>query len=670
MSRKIYIDFEYNKSSEAYINPICVSYLADYGEAIEEGNYWLLDSEEREEFISVMEEKIDEEFTFVAFYAAAEARSLHSLGIDPLRMEWVCLWIEYHMLLNHNHDLAIGDHLVKGKKKTLYPPKPKWQRMEGDPTAQKPETSLVSCTYKILGIDINLEEKDRMRDLILSKDEFTTEEQIDIMYYCQSDIKYLKDILEKVYVYYRKKYLPSDRITLNEEIRLRGKYAALTAKMETRGYPIDIDATRNFSNSVGKIIFDMQQEIADRFSFNPFLIDKHGIKFTAKEKNIRGWIESQGHGDDWLKTDKGYLSLSLEAFERHYSSKGDTDNFGNCFVKYLRNRQSLNGFLPKRKGKTLWDSVGSDARVRPYFGIFRAQSSRSQPAATGYILLKSSWMRCLIQPDPGKTIVAIDYSSQEFLVAALLAKDEDMLAAYDSGDVYFYTAKLAGAVPFEATREEYPEMRDKFKSTVLGIQYLMGPQGLANKLTQDTGTPHTVEEAEDLIEQFESAYPKYRAWREDFWEKYLDKGYYKLPCGWTMFGDNPNRRSACNMPVQGHGASIMRKSVELAENSGLEVIMTLHDAIYVECETKDTVETIRLLKNSMDLGFRYYFENPELANCRMDPTVWGPDWNGKTTIKTDLGDVTPYSRYIDERTKSDYEKYKKYFSENDDLDLP
>ena len=88
---------------------------------------------------------------------------------------------------------------MDGKKKRIYPPIPKWQRVEGDPTSQKAETSLVACTYKLLGIDINLEEKDAMRDLILSTDEFTEEEQAKIMHYCQSDIKYLPEIMRKIY---------------------------------------------------------------------------------------------------------------------------------------------------------------------------------------------------------------------------------------------------------------------------------------------------------------------------------------------------------------------------------------------------------------------------------------------------------------------------------------
>ena len=82
MSKLLFIDFEFNKLKERNVNPICVSFLATSEEEDVEGNYWLLDPEEREEFIEEIKWYIEDGYTFVAFYAAAEARSLYSLGIN------------------------------------------------------------------------------------------------------------------------------------------------------------------------------------------------------------------------------------------------------------------------------------------------------------------------------------------------------------------------------------------------------------------------------------------------------------------------------------------------------------------------------------------------------------------------------------------------------------
>ena len=190
-------------------------------------------------------------------------------------------------------------------------------------------------------------------------------------------------------------------------------------------------------------------------------------------------------------------------------------------------------------------------------------------------------------------------------------------------------------------------------------------KSLARKITNDTGKHCSEEEAEALIEMFEEAYPDYQEWKRNTLEDYQDDGYLKLPCGWTMWGDNDNDRSVTNMPIQGFGSSIMRKAVSLAQDYGLDVIFTLHDALYIECDTEKTLSCANLLAACMAIAVEFYFLGTPMekhAVCRMDPTIWGPDWDGKKTVQTCMGSVTPYNIYIDERSKDDYKKFSPYFS--------
>ena len=57
----------------------------------------------------------------------------------------------------------------------------------------------------------------------------------------------------------------------------------------------------------------------------------------------------------------------------------------------------------------------------------------------------------------------------------------------------------------------------------------------------------------------------------------------------------------------------------------------------------------------------------QYAKCRMDPTIWGPDFNGET-IETSLGECKLQNKYIEGKGREDYEVYKKYL-EIDDLAL-
>ena len=71
-------------------------------------------------------------------------------------------------------------------------------------------------------------------------------------------------------------------------------------------------------------------------------------------------------------------------------------------------------------------------------------------------------------------MVYIDWSQQEFGIAAALSGDKLMKEAYASGDPYLTFAKQAKAVPNDATKESHPEERDQYKGCTLAVQYGMG----------------------------------------------------------------------------------------------------------------------------------------------------------------------------------------------------
>jgi hypothetical protein len=671
--KQVYLDAEYNHSKDEKMNVVCFSLLIIHGRRQVKYTTWLEgDEESKEVFRETIEELIAEDYTFFAFSVLAEGRSLHSLGIDPRRIRWVDLALEWRMLLNHNHRHGCGKHLVKGKIKTIYPPVPKWEKTEADIKRGSSTAgfNLSSALYKMVGVHIDTDHKNEMRDLIIAGGPFSEEDKQSILEYCESDVVYLPQLFSSIYKAMSKMLSNRHRKKLPEHMYERGDYAARSAIMESIGYPIDYEATRNFSDSTGSILWQIQQEINEVFpEISAFLPNKTGTRFVQKMKNIRAWVADQGHSN-WMLTEKGELSLSLEAFQRYYDFKHSypKNNFGAQMVRLLKTKQSLNGFMPNSK-KSFWDYVGKDKRVRPYMGIYRAQSGRSQPASTGFIPLKSAWMRSLILPPPGRVIISIDYAQQEFLLAALLSRDKRMVAAYHSGDPYLYTGKLAGAIPQDGTKKTHGALRDAFKSTTLGISYMMGAKGLAGKLTGDTGREYTEEEAQVLIEQFEDAYPDYQDWKVSTWGEYKAEGYLMLPCGWVMWGDNHNRRSVCNFPVQGAGSSIMRKAVALAQDQELDVIFTLHDALYVEVDADKVVDGVNTLAWAMDEACRYYFIDTPVekhAHCRMDPAAWGPDFDGET-INTDLGKVSIKNKYVDERSVEEYQRFKKYFCNPDDI---
>lgn len=682
------IDFEFNESVEEQVNLVCCSLFETTTGKTHE--WWLHNQPFAKTQLAEFLFKKKHE-PFFAWAVIAEARSFMALGLNPLDFNWIDGFLEYRCLTNHNAALAYGEQLVDGVIKNVPKKKNKWEQTEEDKaTGFKPKHNLAEATFKLLGVVRDTAHKDEMRDLIISAPkEFTEEQRTNIMNYCTDDTVYLPNLFDAIINHFCELLGPDfDPEQLEFEMFERGKYSALTAKMESRGYPIDHKKTYNFATSVGPILEECQREINKLFPhIKPFRYERKDRRFAMNQKNIREWLKANVDTDRWMKTKGGKsgkkdLSLSLDAFTAVFDFKHDypKNNFGAQMVRYLKLKQNLNGFTPNngdKKKKTFWDSVGSDKRVRPYFNIYGAQSSRSQPGSTSFLFLKPAWMRALCMPRAGRAVAGIDYGSEEFFISALESKDQNMIDAYLSGDVYLYFAKLAGAVPMDGTREEYKVERNIFKQVTLSISYLQTAQGLSKKLTEEIGEEFTEAQAEELIGKFYQAFPDFAAYQVKQKKLYKTEKRVKLPCGWYMWGDNPNHRSVANVPIQGLGGSIMRKAVEFAEEEGLEVIITLHDALYIEYDAFD-FGAIDKLRRAMRKAFEFYFTDPEMrihaSKIKMDAFTWSPDYPAPTinekgkreyeSIFTPEGEEVEYSNiYVDERAENEFNQFCRYFED-------
>jgi DNA polymerase I-like protein with 3'-5' exonuclease and polymerase domains len=300
--------------------------------------------------------------------------------------------------------------------------------------------------------------------------------------------------------------------------------------------------------------------------------------------------------------------------------------------------------------------------VRPYLNPYGSQSSRYQPKSTSFLFLKPAWVRSLVKPKNGKVIVGIDYKSEEALIGGVSSQDRAMIEAYESGDVYLDFAKRAGAVPPDGTKDEYKETRNLFKSTYLGISYLMGAKSLAEKLTADTGKAYTQEDAQELIDKFYKAYPRYASYLDKIVKDYHAHKFLKLPDGWVMFGDNDNFRSVSNCPIQGAGGAVLRKAIQLAQDSKLKVIIPLHDALYIESDFRNWEEDCDKLAECMIEAFKSVLPYPGSDLIRLDCEAWGDDLEkGQMTTLGGL-QVQTEKVHIDPRGANEYNKFKRYFT--------
>lgn len=652
-----YIDFEFKGLREKFYDLVSCSYVVD-------GNitsHWLFQND-------VAKQKLKDELLqmrrdgviMCAYMAQAEASAFITLGINPIKFKWVDLYIEYRMLTNNNRKFCTGKQLVKGKIKFL-------EMKDKDVL----ERSLVAATYKLTGKQRLSSHKDEMRDLIINSPEFNVLQQKAIIRYCEEDVIHLKDIKEAIFKEFQMMYATffPKHMDFKTTVFLRGEFAARSALIERIGHPINLEATKRFTENIPAILKEMCEDIQSQFDWDIFKWDKKDEKYKTCQKNIRLWVDEYCRKHDittWPRTDKtDQPKIGLKEVSKFFSFSHEypRNNFPAQLIRYLKLNQSLNGFRPTKKKTNFYSFVGSDGRVRPNLGIYGGQTARSQAKATGFIPLKAAWMRVLIEPAPNKLMASIDYGSQEALVSAILSKDSAAYDAYVSGDVYLAFAKNAGAVPQYGTKKDFKRERTIFKTAYLAINFGQGAPSLARNLFEVTGEEFSLEDARALIKQFYDAYPDYASWVENITRNlYCKQNFLMLPCGWTMFGDNDNIRSVGNFPIQGTASSILRKAVALAQDRGLTVVYTLHDAIYIEIN-KDRIDQVDILHDCMAEAFEFYFEGEQKVwarSIRQDIDIWGPsliDGYYKTPKGRDYHGQT---KYIDERAVSDYERFNKY----------
>jgi len=662
MSKKqVFLDSEYSQTNERNLRVLCFALVSDKGTE----KYWLETEEEKEIFRFAITRFISYDYTFVSYNVESEASALISLGIDPLKVKWIDLYLEYVMLSNHNNEISKGSQLIHGKVKKL--------PSDG---FEKGSKSLAAALYKLCGIFVDTDHKKKMRDLIISNPaNFDENQKKDILDYCLEDTLHLPKLLEAINMKYRK-FIPKEFLTtLKDEAHWRAEYAVRTAKMVRHGYPVQVEWVRNVTDNIPVIMRECILDINGQFPhIMPFKFNKKTSKFSLDTKAVREWISNSGH-KGWGKTETGLFSLSLDAFKKFYSYSHDypRDNFGAQMVRYFTLSQQLKGFSEPSgaKDNTFWDYIGKDGMVRPYMNIYGAQSSRTQPSSTSFLFLKTGWMRSLCVPPKGYAIGAIDYSSQEFLLSAVCSGDKKMIEAYASGDVYLSYAKGIGIVPKDGTKDKYGKERDLCKATVLGLSYMMSEFGLSIDLSEKLGRYVSPDEAKELVDGFYDLYSNFSEWREKTIRTYYDRKYLRLPDGYYMFGDNQNFRSVGNVPLQGFGACIMRRAVQLAQDAGLDVIKTLHDALYIMFKSDD-LGAMDTLKRCMYEAFIYYFDEKSKANAgliRMDGKVWSLDYEDGEMITKENFKLESQKYFVDKRSTKQYNQFSKFFLNNLNLEL-
>ena len=366
------------------------------------------------------------------------------------------------------------------------------------------------------------------------------------------------------------------------------------SRMERNGVALDTDLLRHMSQSLGKQLLKLEQEIysyvGHRFNINsPQQLG--GVLF--------GEIKLPGA----KKTKSGY-STDASVLERLREV--------HPVVKLILEYRQL-----MKLRSTYIDAL--PALINPRTG--RVHTSFNQAAtATGRLSSSEPNLQNIpIRGELGKQVrqafiaespsflVGADYSQIELRILAHLSQDPRLLAAFrEDEDIHAATASEVFGV---ALAEVNSEMRRIAKVVNFGVIYGMSDYGL------EQATELSREEAAQFIASYFQRYPKVKDYIESTKQQARERGYVQTLLGRRRYIpelNSPNRqvreaaeRMAINMPVQGTAADIIKLAmIDLQreiDKRGLKskMILQVHDELLFEVPREELEQVKGLMGETM-----------------------------------------------------------------------
>jgi len=242
-----------------------------------------------------------------------------------------------------------------------------------------------------------------------------------------------------------------------------------------------------------------------------------------------------------------------------------------------------------------------------------------------------------IKAKEGHQIVAMDLTTAEVYVAAVLAKDKALQDVFRQGGNFHSTiAKVVFRLPCEVEEvaEYYSVKRQAAKAVTFGIMYGAGPHKISAQVTKDSGTYFSVKEAQEVIDDYFNQFKFLKKWLEDKKMEISSNGYI-----YSIFGRKrrlPNVhstdkgvashevRSGINFLVQSTASDInllgaidMNNHIKQHDLKS-RIFALVHDSILAEVPEHEIEHYQEKLK--------YFVQKPR-ENCVIDGAPIGCDFD-------------------------------------------
>ncbi len=248
-------------------------------------------------------------------------------------------------------------------------------------------------------------------------------------------------------------------------------------------------------------------------------------------------------------------------------------------------------------------------------------------------LPRSEAYRSCVRPEEGRCLVKADYSQIELRIAAVVAKDRAMLAAYQArADLHKLTASRVLGIPADEVNKDHRQLA---KALNFGLLYGMGAKRLRDYAAASYGVSLSEGEAVQSRGKFFETYPGLKRWHRKTGA--LLEHAHELETR-TLTG---RRRLgvqaytvALNTPIQGSGADGLKAAlsalfIHREEAPTARLVAVVHDEVVAECRTEDADQTALWLKKHMTATMREIVADAVPIEVE---TIIGQDWSGTPIV--------------------------------------
>lgn len=447
------------------------------------------------------------------------------------------------------------------------------------------------------------------------------------------------------------------------------------AKVAARYLGVTLDKQHQVSDWAGTLTTEQMQYAARDAAILPPLVERLRSELQAAELGrvaalemralpAIAWLELTGAPFDsagWRALSDGALIEQLRLEQELTALAGETDMFGHGTVNWGSPAQ-VAGLL-RRRGHTVENTDEATlfrlaaegeplarllldyreaSRKAGAFGIefLRHVHPRTSRIHASYLQLgsRAGRMSCqhpnlqqvprdrayraCFRPAPGRVLVKADYAQIELRLAAEIAGDAALVAAFQRGeDLHALTARQVLGKQ-DVTKED----RQAAKAVNFGLLYGMGALGLRQYAAQQYGVRWSEQEAAEARERFFAAYKGLRAWQQH-------RGKALSTETRTVLGRRRQNVTAftekLNSPVQGSGADGLKAALALLWETRARVpsaapVLVVHDEIVLECAHNEAEQARAWLVECMQRGMSAVMEH---VPVEVEASI-RKDWSG------------------------------------------